>query len=126
MSFNFALVGAGVIGKHHGLVISQLADRIDLVAVVDVDLPKAQDLAAERGGTPYVSLTEAVAEQDIDVVVVCTPTGRHGEVAIEALRAGKHVIVEKPAEITTEKTDEMIQARLRAGTGGAGSSQPRV
>jgi UDP-N-acetyl-2-amino-2-deoxyglucuronate dehydrogenase len=116
MSFNFALVGAGVIGKHHGLVISQLADRINLAAVVDIDLPKAESLAAQRGGTPYASLTEALSTTDIDVVVVCTPTGRHGEVAIEALHAGKHVIVEKPAEVTVEKTDEIIKAQQQAGT----------
>jgi predicted dehydrogenase len=113
---NFALVGAGVIGKHHGLVISQLADRINLAAVVDIDLPKAESLAAQRGGTPYASLTEALSTTDIDVVVVCTPTGRHGEIAIEALNAGKHVIVEKPAEITVAKTDEIIDAQQKAGT----------
>jgi len=116
MTRKFALVGAGVIGKHHGLVISQLADRIDLVAVVDIDRPKAERLAAERGGTPYASVTEALAAEDIDVVVVCTPTGRHGEVAIEALAAVKHVIVEKPAEITVARTDEIIEAQRKAGT----------
>jgi UDP-N-acetyl-2-amino-2-deoxyglucuronate dehydrogenase len=112
----FALVGAGVIGKQHGLVMSQLADRLDLVAVVDIDLAKAQALAAERGGTAYASLADALAAEDIDVVTVCTPTGRHAEVAIEALRAGKNVIVEKPAEITTAKTDEIIEAQQKAGT----------
>jgi UDP-N-acetyl-2-amino-2-deoxyglucuronate dehydrogenase len=112
----FALVGAGVIGKHHGLVISQLADRSDLAAVVDIDVEKAERLAAERGGTPFASLADALATVDVDVVVVCTPTGRHAEVAIEALAAGKHVIVEKPAEITVEKTDEIIEAQQKAGT----------
>ena len=112
----FALVGAGVIGQHHGLVISRLADRIILAAVVDVEIGKAERLAAERGGTPYVALAEALAAEEIDVVVVCTPTGRHGEAAIEALAAGKHVIVEKPAEITVEKTDEIIEAQQKAGT----------
>ena len=112
----FALVGAGVIGKHHGLVISQLADRVELVAVADVERDRAEQLAAARGGRPYGSLTEALAAEDIDVVVVCTPTGRHGEVAIEALGAGKHVIVEKPAEITVERTDEIIKAQQKAGT----------
>ena len=53
---------------------------------------------------------------DIDIVAVCTPTGRHGELAIEALAAGKHVIVEKPAEITVERTDEIIEAQRKAGT----------
>jgi UDP-N-acetyl-2-amino-2-deoxyglucuronate dehydrogenase len=112
----FALVGAGVIGKHHAKVVGQLADRIELVAVADIVPAKAQELTAQHGGRPYLSLTEALRAEDIDVVVVCTPTGRHGEVAIEALDAGKHVIVEKPAEITVPRTDEIIKARDRAGT----------
>src|SRR4051812_15518562 len=111
-----ALVGAGVIGKHHGSVISQLTDRLELVAVADTDIERAERLAAERGGTPFASLTDALAGADVDIVVVCTPTGRHGEVAIEALAAGKHVIVEKPAEVTVAKTDEIIEAQQKAGT----------
>ncbi|WBB67709.1 Gfo/Idh/MocA family oxidoreductase [Micromonospora sp. WMMD812] len=112
----FALVGAGVIGKHHGLVMSQLADRVELVAVADVRRDRAEQLAAVRGGRPYGSLSQALAAEAIDVVVVCTPTGRHGDAAIEALDAGKHVIVEKPAEITVAKTDEIIAAQRKAGT----------
>ena len=112
----FCLVGAGVIGKHHGLVLAQLAGRVDLVAVADVDPDRASSLAAERGGNPYPSLDAALGAEDIDVVVVCTPTGRHGEVAIAALGAGKHVIVEKPAEITVARTDEIIRAQQKAGT----------
>ncbi|MEU8298601.1 Gfo/Idh/MocA family oxidoreductase [Micromonospora sp. NPDC048909] len=112
----FALVGAGVIGNHHGLVMSQLAERVELVAVADVERQRAEQLAASRGGRPYGSLSAALAAEEIDVVVVCTPTGRHGEVAVEALDAGKHVIVEKPAEITVAKTDEIITARQKAGT----------
>ena len=111
-----AIVGAGVIGTHHGLVISQLADRIELAAVADLEIDRAERLAAERGGRPFTSLTDALAAVDIDVVVVCTPTGRHGEVAIEALGAGKHVILEKPAEITVARTDEIIEAQRKAGT----------
>jgi predicted dehydrogenase len=113
---SIALVGAGVIGKQHGLVISQLADRLRLVAVADLEIERAERLAAERGGRPYRSLTEALAAEEVDIVAVCTPTGRHGEVAIEALAAGKHVIVEKPAEITVQKTDEIIEAQQKAGT----------
>jgi UDP-N-acetyl-2-amino-2-deoxyglucuronate dehydrogenase len=111
-----AVVGAGVIGKHHGLVVSQLADRLELVAVADINVERAERLAAERGGRPFASLTEALAAVDVDIVAVCTPTGRHGEVATEALAAGKHVIVEKPAEITVARTDEIIEARDKAGT----------
>ncbi|AGZ41644.1 Gfo/Idh/MocA family protein [Actinoplanes friuliensis] len=111
-----AVVGAGVIGTHHGLVISQLADRAELVAVADVELGRAERLATERGGRAFTTLSEALAAVDVDIVVVCTPTGRHAEVAIEALAAGKHVIVEKPADITVERTDDIIEARDKAGT----------
>jgi UDP-N-acetyl-2-amino-2-deoxyglucuronate dehydrogenase len=111
-----AIVGAGVIGTHHGLVVSQLADRLELAAVVDVALDRAEKLAAERGGRPFTSLAEALAAVDVDIVAVCVPTGRHGEVAIEALDAGKNVIVEKPAETTVPKVDEIIKAQQKAGT----------
>jgi len=112
----FALVGAGVIGTHHGRVISQLEEQIELVAVVDPALERAEKLAAERGGKAFASLAEALGGTEIDVVVVCTPTGLHGVVAIEALDAGKHVIIEKPAETTVARTDEIIAAQQRAGT----------
>jgi UDP-N-acetyl-2-amino-2-deoxyglucuronate dehydrogenase len=110
------IVGAGVIGTHHGLVLSQLADRLELVAVADEVIERAERLTTERGGRPFTSLTDALSSVDVDIVVVCTPTGKHGAVAIEALGAGKHVILEKPAETTAERTDEIIKARQRAGT----------
>ena len=120
-----AIVGAGVIGKHHGAVITELADRAELVAVVDLNRDRAEQLAAERGSKPFSSLVEALEAVEIDVVTICTPTGRHGEVAIQALDAGKHVIIEKPAEVTVQKTDEIIAAQRRAGTLVAVISQHR-
>ena len=114
-----------MIGTIHGAVIGELADRIDLVAVVDHHPDRAERLAAERGGKAFTSLTDALAAVEIDVVSVCTPTGRHGEVAIQALEAGKHVIIEKPAEITVAKTDEIIEAQRKAGTQVAVISQHR-
>ncbi len=112
----FALVGAGVIGRHHGTVIAGLADRIELVAVVDPHADRAEHVAAAHGAQTFPTLTAALSAVAVDVVVVCTPTGRHGEVAIEALQAGLHVIIEKPAEVTVGKTDEIIAAQRAAGT----------
>jgi predicted dehydrogenase len=111
-----ALIGAGVIGKVHGTVLSRLRDRIDLVAVVDVNLDRAQALCDEHGGKAFASFEDALRAVDFDVVTVCTPTGRHAELAIPALDAGKHVIIEKPAETTVERTDQIIAAQERAGT----------
>ena len=113
--FRFALVGAGVIGRHHGKGISELADQIELVAVVDHVLDRATELAAKRGGKAFTTLSETLGAVDVDVVVVCTPTGAHAEVAVEALSAGKHVIIEKPAEVSLAKTDEIIAAQQAAG-----------
>ncbi|MFF5078903.1 Gfo/Idh/MocA family protein [Actinoplanes sp. NPDC000266] len=113
--YKIALAGAGVIGRHHGLVVSQLVSRLELVAVADVVVERAATLTSVHGGRPYSSLGDALAAEEIDIVVVCTPTGLHGPVAIEALAAGKHVIVEKPAEITVARTDEIIRARDKAG-----------
>ena len=112
----FVLVGAGVIGKQHGQVITELADRIELVAVVDPHADRAEKLAAEHGAATFASLTEALAAVETDAVSICTPTGTHGALAIEALRAGRHVIIEKPAEVTVAKTDEIIAAQREAGT----------
>jgi predicted dehydrogenase len=97
-------------------VISELSEQVELVAVVDRELTKAEKLVAEHGGAPFSTLTEALEKvPEIDVVVVATPTGVHGEIAIEALDAGKHVIVEKPAETTVARTDRIIAARDRSG-----------
>jgi predicted dehydrogenase len=97
-------------------VITELADRINLVAVVDPHTDRAEKLAAEHDAATFSSLTEALAEVETDVVSICTPTGTHGPLAIEALRAGRHVIIEKPAEVTVERTDEIIAAQREAGT----------
>lgn len=110
-----ALVGVGVIGRHHSRVIAELADRLELVAVVDSATDLAQQLAETYGGQPYASLTEALADTRIDIVVICTPTGLHGPLAIEALQAGKDVIIEKPAEVTVARTDEIIAAQQASG-----------
>lgn len=110
------IVGAGVIGRHHGTVVDELAGDVELVAVADPQTDRAAELTAKHGGTPYASLTEALAGTDTDVVVICTPTGTHADLAIEALKAGRHVIVEKPADITPERVDDVIAARDAAGT----------
>ena len=110
------LVGAGVIGRQHSQVIAELADRVELVAVVDLHPDRAERVAAEHGAAVFAGLTEALAAVETDVVSICTPTGTHGALAIEALQAGRHVVIEKPAETTLAKTDAIIAAQRAAGT----------
>jgi UDP-N-acetyl-2-amino-2-deoxyglucuronate dehydrogenase len=114
--FRFALVGAGMIANHHAKVIRDLADQIDLVAVVNRTLEKAEKITTVHGGQAFSSLTDAIAATDIDVVVICTPPGGRAEVAIEALEADKHLIIEKPAEVSLSKIDDIIAAQQKSGT----------
>ena len=120
-----ALVGAGVIAQHHARVFAELGDRVSLVAVVDPHAERAQALAEAVGAATYASLADALVASRFDVVVVATPTGTHADVAVEALEAGKHVVIEKPAEITPERADRIIAAQAAAGKQVAVISQHR-
>lgn len=110
----FAVAGCGVIGKTHAEQVRAVAGA-RLVAVAD-EVPERARAFAEQYGVPgYTDLAELFARDDVDVVTVGTPSGLHAEVAIAAARAGKHVIVEKPIEVTLAKADAMIAACRDAG-----------
>ena len=108
-TFGFAIVGCGVIAPFHAEAIKSLPNA-ELRALVDVVPEQARKRAAEFGGTPYSDLAEALARPDIDVVCICVPSGLHAEVGVQAAAAGKHVLVEKPIDITLEAADRLIAA----------------
>lgn len=114
-SLGFALVGTGMIAGYHAEAISQTAGA-RVAALVSRSPDKARSFAAKHGIPVVVStVAEAVALSDVHVVTVTTPSGAHLDPALEAIRAGKHVIVEKPLETTPTRADEIIQAGERAG-----------
>jgi predicted dehydrogenase len=80
------------------------------VACFDTVAPAAERLAAETGCGAYTRLPELLGDPRVDVVTICTPSGAHLEPALAAARAGKHVIVEKPLEVTLKRCDRIIQA----------------
>ncbi|HEY3330820.1 MAG TPA: Gfo/Idh/MocA family oxidoreductase [Capsulimonadaceae bacterium] len=109
----YGIIGCGVIHHSHVEALEKLADVAELVAVCDHD-PVPLAAAVERCGVPgYADLRELVALPNVDAVIVCTPSGYHGDHAIAALDAGKHVITEKPIEISMAKTNLMIAAAER-------------
>ena len=99
----FALVGAGVIGKTHARALADLPDVAELVTVVDRDPAKAQELADRYGVEATTDLDAVLRRDDIDAVTICTPSGVHADGAVAALDAGKHVVVEKPIDITLRR-----------------------
>lgn len=111
----FVIVGTGVISSRHAAIIADLREA-KLVAAVDKDPERAQSWAHEHGVPGFSDLGSALRSVEADAVIVCTPTSLHGDVAIEALQAGKHVVIEKPADITIDRIDEIVAAQEAAGT----------
>ena len=120
----FGLVGCGVIGPVHAEALASLPDAL-LVAAADLDIERAQKLTATYGGTPYSDLQSMLQRERLDVVIICTPSGLHGEHACQVMRAGRHVIVEKPMEIRREALDEMLRVQQETGVKLAVISQHR-
>jgi len=115
MSTRFAIVGAGVIGKVHAGALAGLPGVADLVAVVDSDPERAKALASQYGADAGDDLETVLRRDDVDAVSVCTPSGRHSDVAVAALEAGKHVVVEKPLDVSLAAADRIIDAERRTG-----------
>jgi predicted dehydrogenase len=122
----FAVVGAGVIGKVHAKALGELPDVAELVAVVDADADRAKALADEHGvAVATTDLAAVLARDDVDAVCICTPSGLHADGAVAALEAGKHVVVEKPLDVSLEAADRVIDAEKRSGKTVAVISQHR-
>jgi predicted dehydrogenase len=107
----FAIVGCGMIARFHARALAEIPGA-RIVALADSDLPRAKKLAEELGlgDNIYPDLPPLLARRDVDVVIVATPSGVHMEPAVAAAEAGKHVVVEKPLEITLERCDRIIEA----------------
>ena len=109
MPVGFGIVGCGMISNFHAKAIDDIRGA-KVVACYDAYAPAAERFAASQQCRGYESLKEMLADDAVDVVTICTPSGAHLEPAVAAARAGKHVIVEKPLEITTARCDRVIRA----------------
>ncbi|HEV3203863.1 MAG TPA: Gfo/Idh/MocA family oxidoreductase [Gemmataceae bacterium] len=107
----FAIVGCGMIAGFHLKALAEI-EGARVVAVVD-SVPAALERFAAQHGLRcelYATLEPALKRRDVDIVIVSTPSGAHMESAVAAAEAGKHVVVEKPLEITLERCDRIIEA----------------
>lgn len=97
----FALVGCGAIAKTQIKALLALSPEVELVYLCDKEVARA-DALAEEFSLKTIAWEALCADESIDAVTFCTPTGVHAELAIQALDAGKHVIVEKPMDVSLE------------------------
>ena len=110
----FGIIGAGMIGHFHAKAITAMMGG-ELQSVFDLRGEAAEKLAAEYGGKAYSDINEFLADPELEIVTIGTPSGAHLDPALAALNAGKHVICEKPLEITTERIDQLIEAAAKNG-----------
>ncbi len=115
-NFKFGILGCGRIAKRHSDLLgnAQIAGAA-LTAVCDNQADRAQDFAGRFNIPGYTDYADMLANADIDVVSILTPSGMHAEHAIMAAKAGKHVVVEKPMALRMEDADAMIRACDDAG-----------
>ena len=108
MALGFGIVGCGMIANFHAKAIADVRGA-KLVACFDTFSAAAERFSHETGCRAYERLKDMLADSTVDVVTICTPSGAHLEPAVAAARAGKHLIVEKPLEITLARCDRIIQ-----------------
>lgn len=111
---NIALIGCGRISGKHLESIAQLKDDLKLAAVCDIIEDRAKAAGEKYGVDWYTDYERMLERDDLDIVSICTPSGKHHQHGIAATRHGLHVIVEKPITITLEAADRLIQACDRA------------
>ncbi len=106
------IVGGGMFGQMHLRACTQMQreGRAEVLAVADVDEKTRTARAKEFGVRAYASCGEMLAAEPLDAVTIATPDFLHREIAVECLRAGKHVLVEKPMDTTVEGCMAMIEA----------------
>ncbi len=120
-NLRFLLIGCGRISKNH--IAAAVANREDmeLVGVCDPVTDRAQKQAGdyrERTGREvpvYADYRQALDELEADCCVIATESGYHAAIALECIRRGKHVLVEKPMALSTADADEMIAAAAKQG-----------
>ena len=105
----FAIVGCGNIAPFHADALDKISNA-KLVATCDNIASNAESLASKYAATPYSDYTEMLKNDEVDVVSICLPSSLHEAFAVQAAEAGKHVIVEKPLDISLEKCDAIIAA----------------
>ena len=107
-SYGFAVVGCGNIGEKHARVLSEL-EGAKLVAVCDNIRERVIEFGKKYNAKPYSDYSRLLKDKNVDVVTICTPSGMHAQMTIEAAEAGKHVVTEKPMALTLRGADKMIE-----------------
>src|SRR5665213_3406241 len=113
--WNFGIIGSGTIADFHARAIESMPNA-KLISICGWNYKKTLQLAAKYNCKAFTNYDKMLLSDEIEIVTIATPSGAHMEPTIDAARNGKHVICEKPLEISLERIDKMIAAHAKAGT----------
>jgi UDP-N-acetyl-2-amino-2-deoxyglucuronate dehydrogenase len=113
-NIGIGIVGCGMISEIQATAIGAIAGA-RVVAFCDANIAAAEARAAKFGGAVYTRVEELAANPAVDAISICTPSGMHLEPALVAAEAKKHLMVEKPIEVTVDRADAIIAACKRNG-----------
>jgi predicted dehydrogenase len=108
-NFGFGIIGMGMIAEFHAKAIKDLSG-CRFVGGYSAFPGRAAEFCAKNGGKGYDNMDAFMADKDIDIVTIASASGRHLDDAVAAAKAGKHIIVEKPLEISAARCDALIAA----------------
>lgn len=111
--YKVGIVGLGKIAHLHAQALKEI-ENAEFTAGCSRSLAKAESYVSQYGAKPYDNITRMVKENELDLVIICTPHPNHIEPTIEALEAGAHILVEKPLASTLQDCDAMIDAASKA------------
>ena len=111
--YNVGIIGFGGMASNHFKQSKEL-DRINMKGVFDIN-PERMEFAKANGMVTYESREALLNDPDIDIVLIATPNDVHREIAIEALRAGKNVLCEKPVTIESWELEEIMKVAAETG-----------
>jgi UDP-N-acetylglucosamine 3-dehydrogenase len=109
-----AVIGVGGWGKNHVRVYKELAST-ELVSVCDVNAERAKNVASQFGVKAYTNSTRMLKNKEIEAVSVCTWSTKLAGEALKALKAGKHVLVEKPMATNTRQAEKLLETAEQNG-----------
>ena len=112
---NVGIIGCGKIAQIRHIPEYAANPHAEVCGFYDINQARAEELASKFGGRAYASYQELLADERIDAVSVCAANHVHAEISIAALKAGKHVLCEKPMAVTLEECKAMVAAAEESG-----------
>ena len=113
--YTFGVIGGGMIAKRHAEAILAMGGQVRLGAIYARNPEKAKALGQQFNCKAYHQLEDLLADETIDIVTIATPSGAHLEPVLAAAKAKKHIICEKPMEVTPERIQQMIDVANQEG-----------